>query len=43
MRALEISGQEDRCDDDAPDHVADDDLEEAEVAGEGEAGDADDG
>ena len=41
--ALEVARQEERCDDDAAEHVADDDLEEAEVAGEGHAGDGDDG
>ena len=41
--ALEVVGQEESGDDDAAEHVADDDLEEAEVAGEGEAGRADDG
>jgi hypothetical protein len=41
--ALEVAGQKERGDYDASEHVADDDLEEAEVAGEGHAGDADDG
>ena len=41
--ALEVFWQEERGDDDAAEHVADDDLQEAEVAGEGEAGRADDG
>jgi hypothetical protein len=41
--ALEVLGQEEHGDDDAAEHVADDDLQEAEVAGEGEAGRADDG
>ena len=40
---LEVARQEERGDDDAAEHVADDDLEEAEVAGEGQAGDGDDG
>ena len=41
--AVEVFRQEEHGDDDAAEHVADDDLQEAEVAGEGEAGDADDG
>ena len=41
--ALKVVGQEDQRDDDAAEHVADDDLQEAEVAGERDAGDADDG
>ena len=41
--ALEVAGEKERGDYDPSDHVPDDDLEEAEVAGEGYAGDADDG
>ena len=41
--AVEVSRQEEQGDDDAAAHVAEDDLQEAEVAGEGEAGRADDG
>jgi hypothetical protein len=42
-RALEVFGQEDKRDDDASDHVTEDDLKEAEVAGESYAGNGDDG
>jgi len=41
--ALEVAREEDEADYDAADEVAEDDLEEAEVACVGEAGDADDG
>ena len=41
--AVEVARQEEGGDDDAAEHVAEDDLQEAEVAGEGDAGDADDG
>ena len=41
--AGEVARQKERGDDDAAEHVADDDLQEAEVAGEGDAGDGDDG
>ena len=41
--ALEVFGKKEKGDDDAANHVAHDQLEEAEVAGEGEAGDGDDG
>lgn len=40
---LKIPGKEQRGDDDAAEHVADDDLKKAEVSGEGHAGNADDG
>ncbi len=41
--AAEVAREKERGDDDAAEHVAEDDLEEAEVAGEGDAGDGDDG
>ncbi len=41
--AVEVFGEKEDGDDDAAEHVADDDLEEAEVSGEGYAGDGDDG
>jgi hypothetical protein len=40
---VEIFRQEEHGDHDAAEHVADDDLQESEVAGEGEAGGSDDG
>ena len=40
--AGEVARQEERCHDNAAEHVADNDLEEAEVAREGDAGDGDD-
>ena len=41
--SLEVFGQEDDGNDDATDHVADDELEEAEISTEGQAGNGDDG
>ncbi len=41
--AAEVLGEEERGYDDAADHVAEDDLKEAEVAAEGYAWDGDDG
>ena len=41
--ACEVARQEERCNDDATDHVAEDDLQEAEVSGEGDAWYGDDG
>ncbi len=41
--ALKVAREKEHGDDDTSDHVADDDLQEAEVAGEGYSGDADDG
>ena len=41
--AAEVTREEEQRDDDAAEHVAEHDLQEAEVAGEGYAGDGDDG